>query len=41
MARVNRLEKGIWLINKDENKFCHNANNKAQTGKVRALCINK
>lgn len=25
MARVNRLEKGIWLINKDENKFCHNA----------------
>lgn len=29
MARVNRLEKGIrdWLINKDENKFCHNAKN--------------
>ena len=27
MARVNRLEKGIY--------------NKAQTGKVRALCINK
>ena len=24
---VNRLEKGIWLINKDENKFCHNAKN--------------
>lgn len=27
MARVNRLEKGIWLINKNENKFCHNAKN--------------
>lgn len=27
MARVNRLEKGIY--------------NKAQTGKVRALCINR
>ena len=27
MARVNRLEKGFWLINKNENKFCHNAKN--------------
>ena len=28
MARVNRLEKGlVVLINKDENKICHNAKN--------------
>lgn len=27
IARVNRLEKGLVLINKDENKFCHDAKN--------------